>query len=70
MDVFLKDHSIRVWSYCNVSRTAKCVAVGSRHTGAVNTVSISKDLDFIVSASSDTTLKLWKLPKHFKTGIN
>lgn len=48
---------------------AKCVALGSRHTGAVNTIAISKALDFVVSASSDTTLKLWKLPKTFKSGI-
>ncbi|XP_060871087.1 transducin beta-like protein 3 [Metopolophium dirhodum] len=62
-----KDHCIRVWLYCNVNRTAKCVAIGSRHTGAVNTVAISKSLEFIVSASTDTTLKLWKLPKTFKS---
>lgn len=53
-----------------MNRTAKCVAIGARHTGAINTVAISKSLEFIVSASTDTTLKLWKLPKTFKSGIN
>ncbi|XP_050423894.1 transducin beta-like protein 3 [Adelges cooleyi] len=61
-----KDHSIRVWCYCNVTRTAKCIAIGSRHTGAVNTIAISKSMEFIVSAGTDTTIKLWKLPKVIK----
>lgn len=57
-----KDNSVRLWSLRD--GTARCVAVGRRHTGSVTSVAFGQtSSEFFVSASQDTCLKLWTLPE-------
>ncbi|GMH31616.1 hypothetical protein Nepgr_033460 [Nepenthes gracilis] len=53
-----KDNSVRFWdSVCR-----RCVGVGVGHMGAVGAVAFSKKRrDFLVSGSSDRTIKVWSL---------
>lgn len=42
----------------------RCLAIGKRHTGSVGSVSFFQTTQFwSVSASQDTCLKLWEIPK-------
>lgn len=63
-----KDNSIRVWQMDSETHIMKCIAVGSRHTLSVGAVAFSKlSASFFLSASQDSCLKLWKLPKKLKS---
>ncbi|KAH9728069.1 WD REPEATS REGION domain-containing protein [Citrus sinensis] len=51
-----KDNSVRLWD----SESRCCVGVGTGHMGAVGAVAFSKKLqNFLVSGSSDHTIKVW-----------
>eukprot|EP00850_Spirogloea_muscicola_P018245 SM000165S02206 [mRNA] locus=s165:102031:106956:- [translate_table: standard] len=53
-----KDHSVRVWD----CESGRCLAVGSGHMGAVGGVAFARRKpSFLVSGSSDRTLKVWSL---------
>lgn len=56
-----KDYSIKVWRVDAQKLEAFCLGTGTRHTAAVGTVDLGND--FIVSASQDKCIKLWKLPE-------
>ena len=52
-----EDHKLAIW---NISeRRVECELIG--HTKKINSVSISPNLDFLVSSSSDMTVRIWKL---------
>ncbi|MCL7032405.1 hypothetical protein MKW94_026349 [Papaver nudicaule] len=51
-----KDNSVRLWE------NKSCVGIGTGHMGAVGAVAFSKkQKGFVVSGSSDRTLKVWSL---------
>ncbi|KAI3918510.1 hypothetical protein MKX01_041830 [Papaver californicum] len=51
-----KDNSVRLWE------NSFCIGIGTGHRGAVGAVAFSKkQKNFIVSGSSDRTLKVWSL---------
>ncbi|XP_044272735.1 transducin beta-like protein 3 [Tribolium madens] len=57
-----KDNKICLWSFDGA--TMSCIGTGLRHTGSVGSVTFSNtNLDFMVSVSQDTCLKLWEVPK-------
>ncbi|AOA63201.1 Small subunit (SSU) processome component [Komagataella phaffii CBS 7435] len=66
-----KDHDARLWFY-NGGRFVN-VAVFIGHAGPVTAVALSRTSTgvphFIVTASTDLTIKKWKLPKHFERDI-
>ncbi len=52
---FGKDKSIRIWDPI----TGKCLKAMESHTGDINSINVSPDGKLIVSASSDSTIKIW-----------
>ena len=57
-----KDQTVRVWD----PQTGQCLAVGRGHMGAVSAVGLGrKGCSFMVSGSSDRTVKLWGLEALF-----
>jgi U3 small nucleolar RNA-associated protein 13 len=53
-----KDNTIRLWN----SQDASCISECTGHTEAVGAVAFSRrNLSFLVSGSSDKTIKLWSL---------
>ncbi|KAJ9593229.1 hypothetical protein L9F63_015228, partial [Diploptera punctata] len=63
-----QDNSVRIWQMDSNTQAMTCVAVGTRHTLSVGSVAFSQlSASFILSASQDSCLKMWKLPKKFKS---
>ncbi|XP_055836815.1 transducin beta-like protein 3 [Episyrphus balteatus] len=61
-----KDNTIRIWEMDSGSFTVKCVAKGTKHTSSVGSVAFGKMSHTIcASASQDTCLKVWEVPKTF-----
>ena len=50
------DRRVRLWQW----RKWKPLAVLAQHGGTVNAVTFSEDSQWLASASSDTTVALWK----------
>jgi U3 small nucleolar RNA-associated protein 13 len=49
----------------------ECVGVGLRHNNSIGDVALSQlSSSFMLSGAQDTTLKLWDLPKSFKSGVH
>lgn len=62
INFLLKDNSVRLWEFKKSSETMICLVAASRHTASVTTVCFSQITnDFFLSASEDTTLKLWSI---------
>src|SRR5579885_3046026 len=55
MAAFASGESVQVWEM----REGRCLHNLRGHTGEVNTVSLSKDTQWIASGSSDKTVRLW-----------
>ncbi|CAL1388110.1 unnamed protein product [Linum trigynum] len=51
-----KDNTVRLWD----SESRKCVGIGKGHMGGIGAVAFSrKEKNFLVSGSSDRTIKVW-----------
>ena len=62
INFLIKDNSVRLWEFKKSSETMICLVAASRHTASVTTVCFSRMTnDFFLSASEDTTLKLWSI---------
>ncbi|RWS08046.1 transducin beta-like protein 3 [Dinothrombium tinctorium] len=58
-----KDNTIRVWKFNPETLTAICLFRGSGHSHSVTSISAPfRSLDWVVSGSEDTTMKLWRIP--------
>lgn len=59
-----RDNTVRLWKLNPADFSVQCIGVGNRHTGAVGSVAFGHiSRTTFVSASQDTCIKLWALPK-------
>ncbi|RWS23691.1 transducin beta-like protein 3, partial [Leptotrombidium deliense] len=58
-----KDNTLRIWLFDEDSMSVTCCFKGSGHSHSVTSVAAPfKSLDWVVTASEDTTLKVWHIP--------
>ncbi|CDH61013.1 wd repeat domain 12 [Lichtheimia corymbifera JMRC:FSU:9682] len=53
------DHSILAWKYSNVDGTQQCLFECKGHKGSVESIAVDPKGEYLASASSDGTVKVW-----------
>nr|CAD7264084.1 unnamed protein product [Timema shepardi] len=65
-----KDNTVRMWLMEPLTNVVTCIGVGSRHTESVGSIALSSlSASYFVSASQDSCIKLWDVPKTLKPGL-
>nr|CAD7412655.1 unnamed protein product [Timema cristinae] len=66
----LEDNTVRMWLMEPLTNVVTCIGVGSRHTESVGSIALSSlSASYFVSASQDSCIKLWDVPKTLKPGL-